>query len=70
MTWDCIEGYWKEFKGHVRSNWGRLTLDDLDVIEGNRESLEARLRKQYGYDREQARREVDDWLHRLRPEAA
>ena len=35
MNWDHVEGNWKEFKGKVQQQWGKLTNDDLDVIEGN-----------------------------------
>jgi uncharacterized protein YjbJ (UPF0337 family) len=34
MNWDRVEGNWKEFKGKVQLQWGKLTSDDLDVIEG------------------------------------
>jgi uncharacterized protein YjbJ (UPF0337 family) len=65
MNWDRIEGNWKEFKGKVKTQWGKLTDDDLDVIEGNRDQLEGRIQQQYGYDRDRARREVDDWMQRM-----
>ena len=34
MNWDRVEGNWKEFKGKVQQQWGKLTNDDIDVIEG------------------------------------
>ena len=34
MNWDRVEGNWKEFKGKGQQQWGKLTNDDLDVIEG------------------------------------
>jgi hypothetical protein len=34
MDWNRFEGNWKQFKGHVKEKWGRLTDDDLDVING------------------------------------
>jgi len=39
MNWDRIEGNWKQFKGRVQSQWGKLTDDDLDVIKGDRDRL-------------------------------
>jgi uncharacterized protein YjbJ (UPF0337 family) len=65
MNWDRIEGNCKEFKGKARTQWGKLTDDDLDVIEGNRDQLEGRIQQQYGYDRDRAKREVDDWIRRM-----
>ena len=37
MNWDTIEGNWKQFKGHVKEKWGKLTDDNLDAIGGKRE---------------------------------
>ena len=34
MNWDTVKGDWKQFKGKVKQKWGKLTDDDLDVIEG------------------------------------
>ncbi|MEQ1520701.1 MAG: CsbD family protein, partial [Aestuariivirga sp.] len=42
--------------------WGKLTDDDLDVIEGRREELEGRLQKHYGYAKDKVKTEVDSWL--------
>ena len=33
MNWDRIEGNWKQFSGKVQQQWGKLTNDDLDVID-------------------------------------
>src|SRR5439155_11735384 len=49
MNWDSIEGNWKEFKGKAKTQWGKLTDDDLKVIEGHRDLLEGRLQKNYVY---------------------
>jgi CsbD-like len=37
MAWDQMEGNWKQFKGKVKEQWGKLTDDDLDVIAGKRD---------------------------------
>jgi hypothetical protein len=39
MSWDRIKGNWKQFKGRARQQWGKLTDDELDQIEGRREEL-------------------------------
>ena len=33
------KGNWKQFKGKVQQQWGALTDDDLDKIEGRQEEL-------------------------------
>jgi uncharacterized protein YjbJ (UPF0337 family) len=62
MNWDQIEGHWKEFKGTVRSKWGKLTDDDLDVIGGKRDVFLGRLQQRYGMKKDEAERELDVWL--------
>jgi uncharacterized protein YjbJ (UPF0337 family) len=64
MNWDRIEGNWKEFKGKAKQQWGKLTDDDLDVIDGRREELEGILQNRYGYAKDQVAKEVDLWLQR------
>jgi uncharacterized protein YjbJ (UPF0337 family) len=62
MNRDILQGKWTELKGKVKKQWGKLTNDDLDVIEGSSEELIGRLQKTYGYGREEAEREVDEFL--------
>ena len=65
MDWDRIEGNWKSFKGKAKQQWGRLTDDDLNMVEGRREELEGRIQQQYGYHKDRARQEIDSWLNSL-----
>ncbi len=65
MNWDRIEGSWKEVKGKAKQQWGKLTDDDLDVINGRREELEGVIQNRYGYAKDQARNEVDSWIRGL-----
>jgi uncharacterized protein YjbJ (UPF0337 family) len=62
MDWDRIEGNWKQVKGKVKEKWGKLTDDDLDVINGRRDRLEDRIHKRYGFANDHVRKEVDDWV--------
>jgi uncharacterized protein YjbJ (UPF0337 family) len=64
MNWDQIEGHWMKAKGKLRQQWGKLTDDDLARISGKREELAGRLQERYGYAKEQADREIDDWMKR------
>jgi uncharacterized protein YjbJ (UPF0337 family) len=65
MNWDRIEGNWKQFSGKVKEKWGKLTDDDLTVINGKRDQLEGKIQERYGYGRDQAKKELDDWSNSL-----
>jgi uncharacterized protein YjbJ (UPF0337 family) len=64
MNLDVLKGKWKQLKGEAKTQWGKLTDDDLDQIEGNTEKLVGKVQERYGYGREQAEREVDQWINR------
>lgn len=66
MNWDQIKGRWQQFRGSVKEQWGKLTDDDLDVIDGQREQLVGRLQERYGMAREQAEHAIEEWLLPLR----
>lgn len=59
---DILKGKWKEIKGDVKSKWGKLTDDDLTRIEGDQEKLVGILQKKYGYGKEEAEREYDNFM--------
>ncbi len=65
MNTDEIKGSWTVFKGKIQEQWGKLTSDDLDVIEGDRKQIVGRIQQRYGYSKEQAQRQLDDWTKSL-----
>lgn len=65
MNWDRIEGNWKEYKGKVKERWGKLTDGDLTAIEGKRDQLIGKLQQTYGMAREEAERQIKDFLEKL-----
>ena len=65
MNWDGIEGNWKQFTGQIKAQWGHLTDDDLTVIAGKRDQLAGKLQERYGYAKEQAEKELDDFVAKL-----
>ena len=64
MNEDVLKGKWRQLKGEVKSQWGKLTDDDLDRVEGDAEKLIGRVQERYGYQRDEAKREVDDFFRR------
>jgi uncharacterized protein YjbJ (UPF0337 family) len=62
MNWNQVEGNWKQFKGKAQTQWGKLTGDELDQINGGRQQLVGKIQERYGKAQDEAEREVDDWL--------
>ncbi len=62
MNWDQIEGKWRQAKGEVKQRWGKLTDDDLTFIGGSKDKLVGRLQERYGFKKEQAQNEIDNWV--------
>jgi uncharacterized protein YjbJ (UPF0337 family) len=65
MNTDIIAGNWKQLKGKVQQQWGKLTDDDFDVIEGKRTELAGRIQERYGVTRDEAEKQIKDWEGRL-----
>ena len=64
MNWDQIQGNWKQIKGEAQVQWGKLTDDDLDQVEGDHQKLVGKLQERYGYAKGEAEREVDEFMVR------
>ena len=62
MNTDVLQGKWTQLKGTVRKQWGKLTDDDVDQVQGDAEILQGRIQERYGRTKEQAKQEVDNWL--------
>ena len=61
MDNDRIAGNWKQIKGAVKEKWGKLTDDDLDVVNGRAEQLVGKLQERYGLAKDAARKEYEGW---------
>ncbi len=61
MNSDQLEGNWKQFKGMMREKWGKLTDNDWEQVAGKKDQLIGKLQERYGYTREQAESDYDDW---------
>ena len=62
MNEDTLKGQWNQVKGQLRTQWGRLTDDDIDQIKGDRDILLGKLQEYYGKNREQNERDLETWL--------
>jgi uncharacterized protein YjbJ (UPF0337 family) len=64
MNQDRISGQWKQVKGKIKEQWGRLTDDDLDVIAGKREQLLGRIQQRHGLAKDEAQKQVREFEQR------
>jgi uncharacterized protein YjbJ (UPF0337 family) len=61
MNKDQADGNWKQFKGKLKEKWGKLTDDDLTVVEGKRDQLVGKIQERYGYQKDEAEKELKSW---------
>jgi uncharacterized protein YjbJ (UPF0337 family) len=65
MNWDQVEGNWKQWKGKAKEKWGKFTDDDWAMVQGKRDQLIGRIEERYGIAREEAERQVQEFLGSL-----
>ncbi len=58
MNWDTVEGNWKQFRGNVKAQWGKLTDDHLDVIAGKRVELAGKIQEAYGITKDETEKQI------------
>lgn len=66
MNEDILKGKWHELKGGVKEKWGKLTDDDLTVVDGKAEQLQGVLQKRYGYTKEKAAEEYEQFISKYK----
>lgn len=59
---DILKGKWSQLKGRVKEQWGKLTDDEIDQLDGVKDQLVGKVQERYGIARDQAARDVDNWL--------
>ncbi|HZK84050.1 MAG TPA: CsbD family protein [Desulfosporosinus sp.] len=62
MNEDIFKGKWKELKGSVKEKWGDLTDDDVTKVEGQSEKLVGILQEKYGYSKDKAQEEYNEFM--------
>ncbi len=66
MNQDILQGKWKEIKGGIKEQWGKLTDDDLTILEGKQEKLVGILQERYGYTKDKAETEYKKFIGRFK----
>jgi len=62
MNWEQISGQWHQVAGQVKSQWGKLTDDDVVNVAGKKEQLIGKLQERYGIIKDDAEAQVNAWI--------
>ncbi len=57
-----FEAKWKQLRGQAKKQWGELTEDDLDKVDGQFDQLVGVLQEKYELTRPKAEAEVNQFL--------
>jgi uncharacterized protein YjbJ (UPF0337 family) len=70
MTDEMFKGKWHQIKGKVQEQWGELTDDDVDKMNGKSEQLIGKLQEKYGYTKAQAQQQVAEFMNKFESDTA
>jgi uncharacterized protein YjbJ (UPF0337 family) len=68
MNKDILAGNWKQFAGKVKQQWGKLTDDEITQINGRSEELAGRLQEKYGYTKQEAENQINQFYNKYNDE--
>jgi uncharacterized protein YjbJ (UPF0337 family) len=64
MNRDIAKGNFTQIKGKIKQQWGKLTDDEIDQMEGHAEILAGKLQERYGLERAEAERQAREFQTR------
>jgi len=62
---DSLKAKWKHFRKELNYRWNQLDSEDVDRVDGNRDTLVSLLERRYGFARGRAEKEVDSFLNEV-----
>ena len=65
MNTDILQGMWKQVRGDIKTQWGKLTDDELDQVAGQRDKLLGLIQQKYGENREAAEAALNQLLTKI-----
>jgi uncharacterized protein YjbJ (UPF0337 family) len=65
-NWEQIAGKWKQVRGEAKKKWGKLTDDELMLVDGNRDILAGKIQEKYGIAKEEVNKQIDEWAAKLK----
>lgn len=70
MQWDRVQGNWKQLKAQAKQRWGKLSEQDLERMNGDRNQLRTEIQEAYGISQDEAAQQISEWQGTLSEEAA
>ena len=61
MNDDKIKGQWKQLADRAKAKWGKLTDDDLKIVDGNQEYLTGMVQERYSITKDEAKKQVEEF---------
>ncbi|MDZ7704908.1 MAG: CsbD family protein [Trueperaceae bacterium] len=62
MNQNILKGKWKQYRGKVQQQWGKLTDDDLSQAEGQRDQIVGKIQERYGVTRDEAEKQYEKFV--------
>lgn len=59
LNTDILKGKWKEIKGDIRTQWGKLTDDEVEKTAGNLTSIAGIIEQRYGEKKEEIEKKLN-----------
>ena len=61
MNKDIVSGNFKQLKGKIKQQWGKLTDDEIDQMEGNADILAGKIQERYGVTKDEAEKQAKEF---------
>ena len=61
MEWNRIQANWTHYKVLARIRWGRISVEEFDLIAGRRELLAGQIHDAYGVSGDAAQMQIASW---------
>lgn len=61
MNKDTVGGTFRQLKGKIKQQWGKLTDDEIDQMDGNADILAGKIQERYGLARDEAEKQARDF---------
>jgi uncharacterized protein YjbJ (UPF0337 family) len=58
-----LTGAWSQIKEQAKEHWGQLPNDIFDEVECRRDGLARLIQERYGVERDEADRQIDQWIN-------